>query len=184
MIRNIRARLCPTSQTASSDLRRMEMWSKHSSPFFKCWTRSTTTAACFGYKNSYNATICRLARASRYEEAYAVHLLNFPLHHQDWACPNRDGLLKALGGRLLAETQSPEAETALLESIHSSQAFLEKVTQAERGQIKGPRPPHQSPRTRTCREPQASRRASAPQAGAPPSTIMLRYPGPVSTSRD
>ena len=96
-------------------------------------------------KQLRNATIRQLARASRYEEAYAVHLLNFPLHHQDWACPNRDGLLKALGGRLLAETQSPEAETALLESIHSSQAFLEKVTQAERGQIKGPRPPQLNP---------------------------------------
>ena len=96
-------------------------------------------------KQLRNATIRQLARASRYEEAYAVHRLNFPLHHQDWACPNRDGLLKALGGRLLAEAQSPEAETALLESIHSSQAFLEKVTQAERGQIKGPRPPQLNP---------------------------------------
>lgn len=96
-------------------------------------------------KQIRNATLRQLARSRRFDEAYAVHQLNFPLHHQDWACPNRAGLLQALGGRLLAEAGRPDAESALLESIRSSQAFLEQVTQAEQGKITGPRPPQLSP---------------------------------------
>ena len=81
-----------------------------------------------------------------------------------------DGLLKALGGRLLAEAEHPKAESALLRSIQSSQAFLELVTQAEQGKIKGPRPPQaQSPRSRTRREPQAMSAPHPPkQAPRPP----------------
>ena len=92
-------------------------------------------------KQLRNATVRQLARAKRFKEAFAIHQLNFPLHHQDWACPNREGLLNALGGRLLAEAESPEAEAALLDAIQTSQDFLAQVTQAEKGQIKGPRPP-------------------------------------------
>lgn len=95
----------------------------------------------YNTKQIRNAAVRQLARQGQFEEAYAAHQLNFPLHHQDWACPNRDGLLKALGGRLLAEANHKDADTELLSSIESSLTFLEKVSLAEKGQINGPKPP-------------------------------------------
>jgi hypothetical protein len=95
----------------------------------------------YNLKQIRNASVRQLARKGHFEEAYAAHQLNFPLHHQDWACPNRDGLLKALGGRLLAEANHKDADAELLSSIESSLTFLEKVTLAEKGQINGPKPP-------------------------------------------
>ena len=66
---------------------------------------------------------------------------NFPLHNQDWACPNRQGILEAIGGRLLVLDENPQAVEKLEDSIQTSLDFLQNVSLAEQGKLQKPKPP-------------------------------------------
>ncbi len=83
----------------------------------------------YNIKQLRNEAVRQLARAG--EPALALEVLrsHWPLHHQDWACPNREGILSAIEGRLLAEAGLEP--TALQRSVDQGQAFLVLVSQAE-----------------------------------------------------
>lgn len=101
----------------------------------------------YNVKQFRNACTRQLARLGHYAEALRIFKDSFPLHHQDWACPNREGLLLVIVGRL--EISSGQFDTGiqtLRTSLNASKEFLEKVDQAEQGQLTTPKPPMMSGR--------------------------------------
>ena len=96
----------------------------------------------YNVKQFRNGCTRQLARLGHYEEALSIFNGSFPLHHQDWACPNREGLLLVIVGRLEMSAGDLDSGTATLQrSIQSSKDFLEKTEQAEQGLITTPKPP-------------------------------------------
>ena len=94
----------------------------------------------YNIKQARNEAVRQLALAGEPALALAILRLNRPLHHQDWACPNREGILLALEGRLLAEAgQARSALDTLDASLAAAQAFLADVDAAEKAG------PHQGP---------------------------------------
>ena len=96
----------------------------------------------YNVKQMRNACTRQLARAGHFEEAQEIFQTSFPLHHQDWACPNREGLLLTISGRLYLQSgQIQKGQETLENAIQSGYNFLENVTQAEAGKLREPRPP-------------------------------------------
>lgn len=99
----------------------------------------------YNIKQVRNEAVRQLARAG--EPALAAQVLrrNRPLHHQDWSCPNREGILLSVEGRLLAEAGDLDRALQLLDaSLQASDTFLRNVDASElAGPGKGPgkRPP-------------------------------------------
>jgi hypothetical protein len=58
--------------------------------------------------------------------------LNFPLHHQDWECPNREATLVAIDARLAVQGRRPDAEAQLAEARRLSDAFLAEISKVQR----------------------------------------------------
>ncbi len=86
----------------------------------------------YNIKQVRNEAVRQLARAG--QPALALEIMGDmrPLHNQDWACPNREGILLALEGRLLAEAGQPAAALSTLEaSLVAGRAFLADVAAAE-----------------------------------------------------
>ncbi|MFT5584665.1 MAG: hypothetical protein ACI9VR_002250, partial [Cognaticolwellia sp.] len=54
----------------------------------------------YNVKQVRNEGVRVLASQGHYTQALALLSDNFPLHHQDWACPNRQGILGILQARL------------------------------------------------------------------------------------
>ena len=139
----------------------------------------------YNVKQARNAGVRQLARAGRPDLARALLADHRPLHHQDWACPNRSGILRTLEGRLTLADAGPAAARPILEQAWTeSMAFLEQVAAAEAaGPGRGPgarppwmrggppagRPPHR-PRENTATAPHSSTGApSSPRSHATPS---------------
>lgn len=99
----------------------------------------------YNIKQTRNEAVRQLALAGRADLALRVLQSNWPLHHQDWACPNRAGILLALKGRLQAEAGDKAAALRTLEeAVRVGSAFLRDVDSSERaGPRRGPgkRPP-------------------------------------------
>jgi hypothetical protein len=95
----------------------------------------------YNVKQFRNACVRQLALAGSFTESYLLLQQNFPLHNQDWACPNRKGILEAIGGRLLVLDSNPDAVETLETSIQTSLDFLQKVSLAEKGKLREPKPP-------------------------------------------
>ena len=96
----------------------------------------------YNVKQFRNACTRQLARLGHYTEALTIFKQSFPLHHQDWACPNREGLLLVIMGRLeFLSGDNSTGITTLEQSIAASLEFLNKVEQAENGTITTPKPP-------------------------------------------
>ena len=117
-------------------------------PLVRAWTAELDAlphgSRYYNVKQARNDGVRQLARAG--EPALALALLadHEPLHHQDWACPNRAGILKALNGRLLLAAGDPGADAALDAARAQSLAFLADVDAAETagpGRGPGARPP-------------------------------------------
>ncbi len=85
----------------------------------------------YNIKAARNEAVRQLARAGAFGAAQAVLAMNRPLHHQDWACPNRDGILLAIEGRLLASAGDPAAEAKLIEARRAADDFWAAVKVAE-----------------------------------------------------
>jgi hypothetical protein len=85
----------------------------------------------YNVKQIRNDAVRQLARAGRPRLARQVLAMNFPLHHQDWECPNREGILKAIDGRLAVEGRQNEAEDLLIEARRSSDAFLAEISKVD-----------------------------------------------------
>lgn len=103
--------------------------------------RYTHGSRFYNIKQLRNAGVRQLARAGAYTEALAVLSDNRPLHHQDWACPNRTGILRAVEGRLRAEAGDPQADAVLAQAIEEGSAFLAEVDAAAARGPQGPQGP-------------------------------------------
>ncbi len=95
----------------------------------------------YNVKQLRNGCVRQLARGGYFLDAEKLLQENFPLHHQDWACPNREGILLAISGRLLLLGGADNAEAQLRKALSAGQQFLKQVDLAEQGAIDGPRPP-------------------------------------------
>ena len=85
----------------------------------------------YNIKQMRNEGVRVLARAGHYDLARQILAMNFPLHHQDWECPNREGILVALDGRLAALQGDKMASGRLAEARALSDAFLKQIDTAE-----------------------------------------------------
>jgi hypothetical protein len=62
----------------------------------------------YNIKQARNEAVRRLAEGGANQASRSVVLRqSWPLHHQDWACPNRAGILRAIEARLLALMGDP-----------------------------------------------------------------------------
>jgi hypothetical protein len=86
----------------------------------------------YNIKQLRNEGVRVLARGGHYGFARQILAMNFPLHHQDWECPNREGILVAIDARLAMLDGDPKAEARLIEARQITDAFLAKVNQADR----------------------------------------------------
>ncbi len=93
----------------------------------------------YNVKQLRNAGVRQLARRGAWAQARAMLRSNLPLHAQDWACPNREGILGAIEGRLLLAAGDPGAEDALRRALDATEAFLAHVRRQEASG--GPPPP-------------------------------------------
>jgi hypothetical protein len=112
----------------------------------------------YNVKQARNELVRQLAREGRFALAAAVLSDNLPLHNQDWACPNRAGILSAIEGRLLAEAGDPRAAAVLERALEEGQDFLSEVDRAEAQPGHGLKPPGMGDRGK----------AGAPGANGPP----------------
>ena len=85
----------------------------------------------YNIKQLRNEAVRQLANAGHYAVARQVLQMNFPLHHQDWECPNREGILVAIDGRLAASAGFADAGDRLTRARMLSDAFLKEVNAAE-----------------------------------------------------
>jgi hypothetical protein len=92
----------------------------------------------YAIKQLRNSAVRHLARDGHHAEALAILATNQPLHNQDWACPNRAGILLAIQGRLELLAGLPTVGATLDRGISESEAFLAHVAKMER---EGPRRP-------------------------------------------
>jgi hypothetical protein len=102
----------------------------------------------YNIKQLRNEAVRVLSRAGRTAEARQIIQSNQPLHNQDWACPNRQGILEAIEGRILAQGGHDEASQVLDRAWKSSLDFLSLVDAAEAagpGNGPGKRPPMMGP---------------------------------------
>jgi len=85
----------------------------------------------YNIKAARNETVRHLARKRQFLVARDVLLTHRPLHHQDWACPNREGILLAIEGRLLASAGDARAAGVLGRARQAAETFLTDVDRAE-----------------------------------------------------
>ena len=96
----------------------------------------------YNVKQLRNAGVRILASRGHYAEAAELLADQRPLHNQDWACPNRAGILKTLEARLALASNEPDSAAALLtEATRLSRAFLADVATAERNPSHGIKAP-------------------------------------------
>lgn len=84
----------------------------------------------YNIKQLRNEGVRVLAARGHYDLARQVLAMNFPLHHQDWECPNREGILVALDARLAALDGAENTEALLNKARQVSDAFLAQVDAA------------------------------------------------------
>jgi len=122
----------------------------------------------YNIKQIRNEAVRQLARAGRPALARQILADNWPLHAQDWACPNREGILRALDGRLLMAAGDPDAAARLRASLAASAEFLDLVDRADRGETVGHHPPGIGPGGRGPQGPPGPPPGGSGPAGAPP----------------
>jgi len=81
----------------------------------------------YNIKQARNSGVRQLARAGAWEPALEVLAGNWPLHAQDFECPNRDGILKGLEGRIRLLAGDPEAEPALEDALARAEVWMARV---------------------------------------------------------
>jgi hypothetical protein len=86
----------------------------------------------YNIKQLRNEAVRVLAQAGHPRVAIQVLQMNYPIHHQDWECPNREGILVAIEGRLSAQAGLQNAMARLTEARGLTDAYLAKVDSASR----------------------------------------------------
>lgn len=95
----------------------------------------------YNVKQVRNEGVRVLASQGHHTQALALLSDNFPLHHQDWACPNREGILRILQARLEHLAGAPTSWEA---AMTSTELFLDQSQRAQGGEQVGvqmPGPP-------------------------------------------
>lgn len=95
----------------------------------------------YNIKQLRNETVRQLARGGHFGLARQALQMNFPLHHQDWECPNREGILLAIDGRLAAMAGSGEAAGQLARARSATDAFLNRIRAADSAGLTRPAGP-------------------------------------------
>ena len=90
----------------------------------------------YNIKQARNEATRLLARAGRYAEALAVHRTHWPLHAQDFECPNREGILLGLEARLMLLAGDEGSQARLDKALESAEIWLSKIREGSQ-----PRPP-------------------------------------------
>jgi len=109
----------------------------------------------YNIKQLRNAGVRVLASRGQHTEAAKLLADQRPLHNQDWACPNRAGILRAIEGRAaLAGGDLSTAQAALTEASTLARAFLQEVAQAEKNPGYGLKAPGFGPPPAGNRPPQ------------------------------
>ena len=85
----------------------------------------------YNIKQLRNEAVRQLAVAGHHSVARQVLQMNFPLHHQDWECPNREGILMTIDARLLAAVAPAQARDRVVRARAVTDAFLAEVNSAE-----------------------------------------------------
>lgn len=85
----------------------------------------------YNIKQLRNEAVRQLARSGHYTVAKQALEMNFPLHHQDWECPNRTGILMAINGRLAALARQGTAADTLKRARGATDEFLQQVDAAQ-----------------------------------------------------
>ena len=86
----------------------------------------------YNIKQLRNEAVRVLAQAGQPRVALQVLQMNYPLHHQDWECPNRHGILVAIEGRLSAQAGLKNAMARLTEARSLTDAYLAEVDSVPR----------------------------------------------------
>jgi len=86
----------------------------------------------YNIKQLRNDGARQLARAGEYALALEVLRGHYPLHAQDWACPNREGIALGLEGRLMALAGEDGAEAKLEEAVAAGDRWLADIAGAKR----------------------------------------------------
>ena len=89
------------------------------------------TSRYYNIKAARDEAIRQLARQGAPDVAVQILDQSFPLHAQDFACPNRAGILMGLRGRLLAIAGDPGAEDALSAALREGAAFWDQIDRAD-----------------------------------------------------
>lgn len=95
----------------------------------------------YNVKQVRNEGLRVLASQGHHSQALALLSDNFPLHHQDWACPNREGILRILQARLEHLSGAVSSWDA---AMISTALFLDQSERAQGGEQVGvqmPGPP-------------------------------------------
>lgn len=85
----------------------------------------------YAIKQLRNTATRQLATGGHYREALTVVRGHGALHAQDWACPDRAGILALIEARILVVTDDPGALSALDRADAHISDFLAHVAQAE-----------------------------------------------------
>jgi len=95
----------------------------------------------YNVKQLRNVGMRALASRGHVDHARALLADNLPLHNQDWACPNRAGILQAIDGRLALSAGSDDALGLLQQATESARTFVADIKRAEQDATYGLRPP-------------------------------------------
>ncbi|HCH66685.1 MAG: hypothetical protein CL927_04050 [Deltaproteobacteria bacterium] len=113
----------------------------------------------YNVKQLRNAGVRVLASRGHHAEAAKLLADQRPLHNQDWACPNRAGILRSLEARTaMASGDLESAAAALEEASNLARTFLKNVAQAEQTPGHGLKPPGFGPPPPGARPPQQKQR--------------------------
>ncbi len=116
--------------------------------------RHTHGSRFYNIKQLRNAGVRVLASRGHYTQAASLLADHRPLHNQDWACPNRAGILRAIEARAaLAGGDLPTAQSAIEEASELARTFLREVAQAEKSPGHGLKPPGFGPPPSGARPP-------------------------------
>jgi len=85
----------------------------------------------YNIKQLRNEAVRQLAAAGHHSIARQALQMNFPLHHQDWECPNREGILMTIDARLTAASAPAKARDQVVRARTLTDAFLAEVNAAE-----------------------------------------------------
>ncbi|MFZ5481404.1 MAG: hypothetical protein ACOZNI_31880 [Myxococcota bacterium] len=95
----------------------------------------------YNVKQIRNEGVRVLANRGDFAGALAILRDSWPLHAQDWACPNREGILRGIEGRLLlAKGDLDEAERVLAVAREASLRFVRHTEAREQAGPVGPPP--------------------------------------------